>query len=309
MLKRRSCNARPKPWLLCLLGTALFLSACAAANSYKAPVAKFQTGVNQTVVTVEPYFTQLNRMEVQYRLYEKVYEQKDWGTEDLAPRFAPETIQVRVQALEVVKKYATLLAGIAGSSAPADFQKAAGELGKQSQSLADEVGKLAGEKVPAIGDPLGKLVNLLGQIEIEHERKKALETAIKAGDEPVNQLIQLLRDDTITAAALAYEDLKQRQAILLKIYNEQRKTASSPQALEQLMNQVLDRNQEAETLRAFPVRGLFDDLESAHKALVDFARTGGNPSGAAALSAQMEAFADQAQMLSDLIGSIRKASQ
>jgi hypothetical protein len=281
------------------------MSGCVAAKSYKAPVAKFQTGVNQTAATVEPYFTELNRMESQYRLFEKVHENKDWGTEDLAPRFAPETIQVRVQALEIIKKYAKLLADIAASAAPDDFQKAASDLGKQTQGLADTVGKLDAAKVPAIGDSLGKLVNFLGQIEIERERKKALETAIKAGEEPVNELIHLLRDDTVTAAALWYEDLAQRQAVLLKLYNEERKRTTSPEALEGLIKQILDTNQEVEVLRALPVRGLFDDLQSAHNALVKFAKSGGKHEGVSELAAQIEVFAEQAQTASDLVQTLR----
>jgi hypothetical protein len=281
------------------------LCGCAAAKFYKAPVANFQSGVNETASTVEPYFTELNRMESQYRLFDKVHDSKDWGTEDLKPRFSPETIQVRVQALEIIKRYAQLLSDIAGSTSPDDFQKAADNLGKQTQSLADTVGKLAGAKVPPIGDPLGKLVNFLGQIKIEHDRKKALEVAIKAGEGPVDELIQALRDDTVTAVALWYEDQKQREVIVLGMYNAQRKSATSPDAIEALMKKVLDNSNEAETLRNLPVRNLFDDFESAHKALVSFAKSGGRPSGVAGLAAQIDVFTQQAKTLSDLVLSLR----
>jgi hypothetical protein len=280
---------------------------CSAAKFYKAPVANFQSGVNQTASTVEPYFTELNRMESQYRLFEKVHDNKDWGAEDLRPRFSPQTIQVRVQALEVVKKYAKLLSDIAGSSAPDDFQKAADNLGRQTQSLEDTVGKLAGPRVPPIGEPLGKLVNFLGQIKIEHERKKALEVAITAGEGPINQLIEALRDDTAIAVDLWYEDLKQQEAILLGMYNAQRKSATSPDALEALMKKVLDSSGEAEALRNLPVRNLFDDFENAHNALVAFAKSGGRPSGVAGLAAQIDVFTQQAQSLSDFVLSLRNA--
>ena len=292
-------------WVKLGLAFVPVLCGCAAAKFYKAPVANFQNGVNQTASTVEPYFTELNRMESQYRLFDKVHDSKDWGTEDLKPRFSPETIQVRVQALEIIKRYAQLLSDIAGSTAPDDFQKAADSLGKQTQSLADTVGKLADAKVPPIGDPLGKLVNFLGQIKIEHERKKALEVAIKAGEEPVDQLIQALRDDTVTAVALWYEDQKQREVIVLGMYNAQRKSATSPDAIEALMKKVLDNSNEAETLRNLPVRNLFDDFESAHKALVSFAKSGGRPSGVAGLAAQIDVFTQQAKALSDLVLSLR----
>lgn len=296
-----------RQWLLLVLLDASWVSGCASARSYKAPVAKFETGVNQTAAIVEPYFTQLNRMESQYRLFEKIHDNQDWGTEDLRPRFAPETIGVRVQALEVIEKYAALLADIAGSTAPDDYQKAASELGKQAQGVADAAGQLAGAKAPPIGDALGKLVNFLGQIAIERERKKALETGIRAGEEPVDELIRLLRDDTVAAAALWYEDLKQRQVILLKLYNEERKRATTPEALEKLMTQVLDSGQEAEALRALPVSDLFDSLESAHEALVRFAKTGDKSgAGVAGLAAQIEVFTAQVQMVSDLVQSFRK---
>lgn len=308
MRKNRTVDG-PRLWQALLLVPLIapWVSGCSAAKSYKAPVAKFETGVNQTAEIVEPYFTQLNRMESQYRLFEKVHDKQDWGTEDLRPRFAPETIEVRVQALEVIKKYAALLADIAGSTAPEDYQKAAGELGKQAQGLADTAGKLAGAKAPAIGDPLGKLVNFLGQIAIERERKKALDTGVKAGEEPVDELIRLLRDDTVAATALWYEDLKQRQVILLKLYNEERKSAASPEALEKLMRQVLDSSQAAEALRALPVSDLFDSLENAHLALVRFAKSGGKSAASVAgLAAQIEVFTAQVQMVSDLVESFRK---
>ena len=295
-----------------LLAVVLFplLSGCGAAKFYRAPVARFETGVNQTASTVEPYFIDLNRMESKYRLLDKVHDNKDWGTEDLAPRFSPEAIQIRVQALELIKKYARLLSDIAGSSAPKDYQEAADGLGKEVQGLADTVAKLGGAKgVPQIGDPLGKLVNFLGQIKIERERKKALQTAIRAGEEPINELIQLLREDTIAAAALWYQDLKQREAVLLPLYNAQRKSAASPEDLESLINNFLDSGREADVISTLAIRQLFDDLQAAHNALVSFAKSGARPSGVAGLAAQIDVFAQQAQLVAQLVQSFRAAKR
>jgi len=56
-----------------------------------------------------------------------------------------------------------------------------------------------------------------------------------------------------------------------------------------------------------PVQQLFDGLESAHLALVRFAKTGPKSATSIAdLTAQIEVFTTQAQMLSDLVGSLRK---
>jgi hypothetical protein len=73
-----------------------------------------------------------------------------------------------------------------------------------------------------------------------------------------------------------------------------------------MIETILDNNQEIETMHTLPIRELFDDLQSAHNALVEFARSGGKPGGAAGLAAQVEVFTERAKMVSGLVQSFRK---
>ena len=52
---------------------------------------------------------------------------------------------------------------------------------------------------------------------------------------------------------------------------------------------------------------LFGDLQAAHDALVSFAKSGARPAGVAGLAAQIDVFAEQAQLIAQLVQSFRAA--
>jgi len=297
--------SKSRPWqrFVLILLVLVMANGCATANSYKRPVARFENGVKQTADTVEPYFTRINWIDSQNRLLDKACEGQNWNINDLTPRFDPETIQARVKALQVIRKYARLLADIAGSEAPGTYMAAAAELRGNSQALLDEVGGLIKKKnMPDIREPLTGLMTFLGEIVIEHQRKQALDSAIKAGEEPVKELIRLLREDTIATTLLWRQYLIHRQIIMFKMYNKERQKAAS---LEDLTKKVLSDNQEVEALSTFQVGKLFDDLSKAHEALVEFANSEGKRADLASLTEQIEVFTEHAQTVFDLVQSFR----
>lgn len=292
---------------LCGLLALVLTTACAPATLFRDPVAKFQAGVNTTAGVIQPYFVELNRVEIEYQLHNALREKQEWGTQHLALPFRPEAIRARLEALEIVSAYAKLLGDMANSRAPEELEQAAARLETNAKKLSKPLhGLLVGTDVPDFSGPLGAVVKLVGQVAIERRRQTALTQAILTGDEPIRRIIDLLREDLAGALALRETALAQHQTVRLDIYNKAR-SGASPAELLAMMEEISRLNGRLQTLRTIQVDSLLREMRAAHEALVTFAKSDKNPKDLSDLAGRVDVFADQAALVASVISAMRSS--
>ncbi len=287
-------------WLSAVVG-------CSTPAVYREPIGRFQSAVNNTIATIQPYFLEVNKVETEYQLYSAIKMNKDWGTQHLNAGLGPHQIALRVAALQLIADHARLLADIVDSSAPDDVKKAAEALGANAQRLADTIAEFkdAKKEVPDFGTPLAQIVGLLGKMAIEKKQIEAIETAVLAAEKPLSGLLDKLEQDLRTVIKLRKKALAGITTVRLDIFNEIRKN-TKPEKIDSVIQQVLDLRTRAETVASVDVTALLRDLKSTHQALVRFVRSDKTPADLSSFVASVNVFADNAAAVSNIIQSLRQ---
>jgi hypothetical protein len=291
---------------------------CTTVGIYQDPVARFQTAVNTANDAVRPYLLGVNDLNAKANLYDKIALNLPWGTEDLTNAIPPAEIQVRLQALACVGSYANALAAVATSQDTANLAQAAGALGDSVNGLSGTIQGLAairargGANSPVakqaaaldLGAPVTALVNLVGTLAIEHAQTKAVQAAILNGEQPISQLIGLLKTDLQNLTVVddaAYASIKTGMVLL---YNNAR-AKTDAKDLAPLIDQFLQDNDKIETLRALQVDSLLSDMQGAHSALVAFAKSSKSPRDLAQLASQIDVFTAHVALFAAAVSSVK----
>jgi hypothetical protein len=308
--------------ILATLLCAVLLGGCTTVSIYQDPVSKFQTAVNAANNSIRPYLLGVNDLNARANLYDKVLMDKPWGTEDLTNAIPAAEIQVRLQALSTIASYANALAAVANSKDVENLTQAASTLGDDVQGLNQTLQSLAAIRAGGnaqnplakqaatldLSGPVSSLVTLVGTLVIEHKQKAAVEAAILNGDQAINQLIGLLKNDLRALTLVDGASYASIQTGMVLLYNNAR-TKTDPKALKDLIDQFVQDNNQIETLRALQVDSLLSDMQSAHTALVTFAKSGKKPRDLADLASQIDVFTAHVKLFDDALSSIRTAVQ
>jgi hypothetical protein len=307
-----------KSMVLGIMCGSWMLNGCTTVSIYQSPVTKFQTAVNTANDAVRPYLLGVNDLNAKANLYDKVMLNQPWGTEDLTNAIPAAEIQVRLQALSCISSYANALAAVATSKDVANLSQAAQSFGDSVNGLSTTLQGLsvarANNASPTpvakqaailnISGPVSALVTLVGTLAIEHAQTKAVETGILNGEKPINQLISLLKTDlqSLTLADDAsYTAIKSGMVIL---YNNTRGKTDTKDLMP-LIDQFIQDNDKIETLRALQIDSLLSDMQSAHTALVTFAKSGKSPKDLSELAGQIDVFTAHVKLFADAISSIQ----
>ena len=304
------------------IGTIALFSGCTTVSIYQDPVSKFQTAVNAANNSIRPYLLGVNDLSARANLYDKVLMDKPWGTEDLTNAIPAAEIHVRLQALSTIASYANALAAVANSKDVDNLTQAANTLGEDVNGLSTTIQGLAAIRAGAnaqnalakqaaaldLAGPVSSLVTLVGTLAIEHKQKAAIEAAILKGDEPINQLIGLLKGDLRSLTLVDNAAYASIQTGMVFLYNNTR-NKTDPNGLMTLIDQFVQDNNRIETLRALQVDSLLSDMQSAHAALVTFAKSSKQPKDLADLAGQIDVFTAHVKLFDDAIGSIQTAVQ
>jgi len=290
----------PIVWLSLIVG-------CSTPAAYRVPISRFNSAVNETIATVQPYFLELNKVETEYQLYSAIKLNEDWGTQHLQAGLDPQQIALRVAALQLIADHARLLADIVDSSPIEDVKKAAEALGANAHSLATTIAKLdnAATTVPDFGTPLAQITALLGKQYIEHMQTKAIETAVLNAEEPLSSLIDMLEQELQTVVNLRKEAIAGIATVRLDIFNEIQKN-TKPEKIDELVQEVVGLRTRAEKIASVNVVALFRDLKASHKALVRFVKSDKKPTDLSSFVATVSVFADNAAAVSTIIQSLQK---
>jgi hypothetical protein len=290
----------PVVWLSLIMG-------CATPSTYRVPISRFNTAVNETIATVQPYFIEMNKVETEYQLYSAIKLKQEWGTQHLQAGLDPQQIALRVAALQLIADHARLLADIVDASPIDDIKEATVALGVNAQSLATAIAKLdnAATTVPDFGTPLGEITALLGKQYIEHMQTKAIETAVLKAEEPLSTLLDMLEQELQTVVNLRKQAIYGIATVRLDIFNEIQKS-TKPEKIDDLVQEVVGLRTRAEKIASVNVVALFRDLKAAHKALVRFVKSDKKPTDLSSFVASVSVFADNAAAVSTIIQSLQK---
>lgn len=294
-------------WVLLPIVCLSLIVGCSTPTAYRVPISRFNTAVNETIATVQPYFLELNKVETEYQLYSAIKLNEEWGTQHLQAGLDPQQIALRVAALQLIADHARLLADIVDSSPTEDVKKAAEALGANAQSLGTAIAKLdnAATTVPDFGTPLAQITTLLGKQYIEHIQTKAIETAVLNAEEPLSSLIDMLEQELQTVVNLRKEAIAGIATVRLDIFNEIQKN-TKPEKIDELVQEVVGLRTRAEKIASVNVVALFRDLKASHKALVRFVKSDKKPTDLSSFVATVSIFADNAAAVSTIIQSLQK---
>jgi hypothetical protein len=309
--------ARSKGVVLAVLACAT-LTGCTTVAIYQNPIAQFQTAVNSANDSIRPYLLGVNSLIAKANLYDKIGMDRPWGTEDLNAGIPPAEIQVRLQALSTIARYANALATVANAKDVEQLGQAAKALGNDINGLSTTVQSLATQRTASPGSgasakqattldlsgPVSSLVTLVGTLIIEQKQKAAIEKAILDGDKPVNQLIELLRTDL---RALTLVDQTSYAAIrtrMVKLYDSAR-GKTDPKGLIALIDDLVAQNDRIVTLQTLQIDSLLGDMGSAQAALVAFAKSKKGPKDLSDLAAQIDVFTAHVKLFEEAIASVQ----
>ena len=304
--------------LFLAFASAVLVSGCATQTVYQDPVAKFQTAVLNANSTVAPYFQNINALNLEANLYDKIGEDKPWGSEDLVPAIPAKEIQLRLSALSAITSYVNALAAVASGKDEQSLDQAAQTLGTNVNNLQTTVlgigaarssGSLKGAlSAPAakldISKPVTALVTLFGNLYIEQKQKAALESAIIAGDKPIGDLLDQLAADLHGLQLLdtaAYEAMQNGKIVA---YAAIRK-AAAPKDLPSVVYQFSQDMASLQTLESLQLDTLFNDVKAAHTALVVFAKSSKQPKDLSELSSEIDVLTQHVQLFQNALSSLQ----
>ncbi len=214
-------------------------------------------------------------------------------TQLFEPPFRRNAIQARLDALELVGRYAQRLAELASPDGPARFAEASSSLGQRLGGLETRVRSLAGESdFTAVAEPIGSIVSAIGHTWLEGRARAELRQSIlRAGPAVLAVLDFLERDLALTVDRM--HDLRTRDIVTTcaGYYNNHYATWTRQERREFLdeLEEVLQLQEGYES--ANPAR-MIGAMRDAHEALVRFARDPGSTEASSArLAASMDVFA------------------
>jgi hypothetical protein len=308
------------PWMrpLAALPVLALLAACAPTAPLRAPIEDFERGVAATARAIAVYYNELNALERDLYLDERV---RDPSLEiayrsgaELTPlagaTFSPESIAARLDALDLLRLYGVRLAALAGTEAPETLAGGLTALGARADAVRETFLRLQESDGSAAkyGGPLGTLAATFAQSALEGARDALLRRAIGDATPAVNTLIDLMEADLATIVRpLRLTATKVTIANLVSDYNARRQKMSESQR-RSAANRIRDAQERYEATLLFKPAGLMQDLRDAHGALVSYARSGGDDRPAAVrLTAALEVFRERAEEARDAVERLRRA--
>ena len=175
-----------------------------ATNKYRAPIGAFRDDTQRTVGALRDFYQSRNTYEVDLYLngvaadatFEVVTADSNGPTPLGAATFSPASMTARLNALDLVGAYASRLAALASSDAPARFRDAAGLLGTNLVSLDKTFQKLSGDSDQRrrFISPIASIVGAVGEMVLAHKRDELIAAGLAKGEGPVQEA-QLVRDD------------------------------------------------------------------------------------------------------------------
>jgi hypothetical protein len=284
------------------------LTGC-AANRYLVPVGAFRDDTQRTIGAIRDFYQSRNTYEVEIYLNGIAAD----GTQEVltrdaagqltplgAPTFSPASIAARLNALDLVGAYASRLAALASSDAPAKFKDAASLLGENLTSLDKTFQRLAGQSDPTASKfigPIAAIVGAIGEMVLENKRDALITAGIEKGEGPVNEVLGLVRDDMDEIFSVEVRvGEADRFSTLVVAYNNDRPNLSYEQRKARLEEIKTAHRAKAAVGDGVP-SALVTSMIDAHAALVELARSPRRPANFAEFNDALQLWAARVEYL------------
>jgi len=286
-----------------------------ATNKYRAPIGAFRDDTQRTVGALRDFYQSRNTYEVDLYLngvaadstFEVLTADSNGPTPLGAATFSPASMTARLNALDLVGAYASRLAALASSDAPARFRDAAGLLGTNLVSLDKTFQKLSGDSDPTASrfiSPIASIVGAVGEMVLEHKRDELIAAGLAKGEGPVQEVLGLVRDDLDKVFSLQVATGEaERFATLVAAYNRDRSKLSYEQRKSRLEEIKAAHRTRMAVASAVP-SALVTSMLDAHAALVALARSPRRPENFAEFTDALELWASRVAFLSGQIKSL-----
>jgi hypothetical protein len=293
-------SSRNKAISIGFLIAAMLITGCRNAG-FRDPIAKFQSAASVVIASTRLYVTELNKVERDHYIAGQLSEKGQISLLELekVQVFSPEGLQARLDAMDQLAAYGSLLAKLANSNAPERVTAEAQGLGEALTGLSSTVSGLTHSEDADFKSAVGPVATIVGEILgliVEKKIKDALEKAVKQGEAPVNKLLVAIRGDMTRAYQRRQSALSLLRKTLVTEYNLEalKGAASDPEKLRLLAERVKAHEDRWENfVKANPEEGL-DAMAKAHSALVTYAKSGQKVNDLSSLVEAMEAFATRA---------------
>lgn len=299
-------------WYATVFISFVMLNGCATTTTgYKKPISNFQNASSAVTESARVYVIQLNKTQRDAYIDGQVSgaEQIQLPEIDKLQVFAPQAIETRLEALKGLSKYGELLGQLANSDAPGNITSNAGDLAKSLQALEGSVKKLSPSGntkfVGAIG-PAATLMGEVARIAVERTIQESLDEAIAGGEEPIKELIRVIRNDLVIAYQLKRNAISNNRVIYVDGYEKERLGKRDVVVLRKRGDEIKSALDLWEALpTSNPSEGL-DAMATAHSALLDYAKSEKNPEDLAAFAAEMEAFVARAKRVGNAVQQLQQ---
>ena len=292
--------------------TIISATAC-GPSGYQEPIGKFQSASSVVVASTRLYLNELNKVERDHYVSRQLSKRERIELDQIeaVQVFSQEGLKARLDALDQLAKYGDLLSKLAKSDAPQKVQAEAKDLGQEINKLSTTVGELTGASNDDFKGAVSPVTAIVGEIlsfVVERKIERALDKAIKDGEQPINHLITVIRNDIQGAYTRRRNDLSDKRKSMVREYNRELEKAggAEPERLKTLAERIRETEDRWEVLAtANPGDGL-DAMTKAHSALIAYAKSTHKVNDLASLVSAMETFAARAAAVGKSVQSLRE---
>jgi len=213
--------------------------------------------------------------------------------------------------LAQLASYGDLLSKLANSDAPERAKAGAVGLGEALKNLTNTVDGLTGADDAAFKGAVGPVSRIIGEVikfVLEQKIKDALNKAINEGEEPINNLIRVIRSDISNAYERKRSSMSDMRVLFVDEYNRemQKGAAADAEKLKLFADRIREHEDRWEIFAsANPADGL-DAMAQAHSALVKYAKSGQKITDLESLVSAMEDFAARAKVIGQAIQELKE---
>jgi hypothetical protein len=301
----------PYYWYAIALMLLILLNGCSSTTGYKKPIGDFQNASSVVTESARVYVTQLNKTQRDAYVDRQVSGAKQIRLSEIEEfqAFSPEAIETRLGALNELSQYGELLGQLANSDASEKITSNAGDLAKSLENLEKNINNLGGSGNTNFKGAFGPAALLIGEVarfSVEKKIQEAIDRAILGGEEPIKNLIRVIRDDLVMAYQLKRNVVSNNRVIYVDRYEIERLQGHDVVSLRkhgEEIKSVLDVWEALPTSN--PSEGL-DAMATAHSALVDYAKSPKKTEDLAVFAVQMETFVARAKRVGNAVRQLQQ---
>jgi len=290
----------------------LFTFGC-GPEGYREPITRFQASSTVVIASTRLYITQLNQVERNHYISSRLDQRAQIKLNELeeVQIFSHDGLKARLDALAQLASYGDLLSKLANSNAPERARAGAIGLGDALKNLTTTVDGLTGADDAAFKGAVGPVSKIIGaviQLVLEQKIKDALNKAINDGEEPINNLIAVIRSDISNAYQRKRSSMSDMRVLFVDEYNREmlKGAAADAEKLKLFADRIRAHEDQWEVFAtANPADGL-DAMAAAHSALVKYAKSGQKVTDLASLVSAMEDFAARAKIIGQAVQELKE---